>query len=51
VESRKDGFECPCHGSRFDAQGNLVRGPASQGLRTLSLEVTDAGHLILDTSA
>ena len=51
VESQKDGFECPCHGSRFDPQGSLVRGPASQGLRILKLEVDQAGHLILDTAA
>ncbi len=51
VEKVAEGYQCPCHGSRFDAQGNLVRGPAGQGLRVLKLEVDNAGHLILDTSA
>jgi len=28
-----------------------VQGPASQGLKPLSLEVNDGGNLILDTAA
>ena len=51
VESAEEGFECPCHGSRFDAEGNLLQGPASQGLKPLKLEVNEAGNLILDTAA
>jgi cytochrome b6-f complex iron-sulfur subunit len=26
-------YECPCHGSRFGVNGNVVRGPASSSLR------------------
>lgn len=28
-------FDCPCHGSRFDRAGQVVNGPANQGLRPI----------------
>jgi cytochrome b6-f complex iron-sulfur subunit len=27
-------FQCPCHGSQFTAEGNVMRGPAAAPLRT-----------------
>ncbi len=35
--NRTEGKElaCPCHGSRFDLQGDVVHGPATRGLRAL----------------
>ena len=30
---------CPCHGSRFDTEGALLRGPAMNGLEPIGLIV------------
>jgi|SRR5690625_1459474 len=30
------GYICPCHGSRFDDRGNVLKGPASEPLITLA---------------
>jgi cytochrome b6-f complex iron-sulfur subunit len=49
VEQKADGFICPCHGSRYDADGNLLRGPSQKSLRTLRIETAPDGHLILHT--
>jgi Rieske Fe-S protein len=32
VRKARDGFECPCHGSRYDLQGNVINGPAAKSL-------------------
>ena len=47
VEQKESGFECPCHGSRYDGQGYVTRGPANKSLRRLRLETNQAGNLIL----
>ncbi len=49
VEQADSGFACPCHGSRFDKDGNVTHGPAEKHLRVLRLELADDGHLIIDT--
>ena len=49
VETQLDGFTCPCHGSRFDLQGKVRRGPAAKPLSALRVEVLPDGKLKLFT--
>ncbi len=51
VNAAVAGFTCPCHGSQFDPQGQLVRGPAETSLRPLLVSIDEHGHLILRTTS
>jgi Rieske Fe-S protein len=35
------GLSCPCHGSRFDRQGRVLKGPADRPLNRLKVEEHD----------
>lgn len=43
------GFECPCHGSKFNIHGEYNTGPAPRNMDRFGLSVTDAGDLIIET--
>ena len=47
VDLQSDGFACPCHGSRYDRDGNVLRGPAAKPLPRLRVEQQADGSLIL----
>lgn len=40
VKPTTDGFECPCHGSVFAADGSVVRGPAPRPLSWIKVTAT-----------
>ncbi len=42
------GFECPCHGSKYNAHGEYATGPAPRNLDRFALEVVD-NRLIINT--
>lgn len=47
LEDSEGGFSCPCHGSQFDRDGQVLQGPASQRLPELQVEITAEGNLQL----
>ncbi len=43
------GFECPCHGSKYNRHGEYEDGPAPRNLDRFAVSVDDAGQLVIDT--
>ena len=42
------GFQCPCHGSQFDVDGNVTGGPAPKPLAWFRVSLTPSGDLEVD---
>lgn len=43
------GFECPCHGSKYNLHGEYNSGPAPRNLDRFGVSVDPAGELVIDT--
>ncbi len=46
INAGSNGFTCPCHGSRFDSNGKVLKGPAAQPLTRFSVKENGKDILI-----
>ena len=45
------GFECPCHGSKYNMVGEYYAGPAPRNLDRFIVNVNSSGKVIIDTGS
>ncbi|RPJ23709.1 MAG: Rieske (2Fe-2S) protein [Chloroflexi bacterium] len=50
VEERNFGFECPCHSSRYDPNGAVLKGPSTANLRKFRVAEAEDGNLHVFTT-
>lgn len=48
VNKTERGYDCPCHGSKFDADGHVLGGPAPRSLPWLAVSQRPDGTLLVD---
>ncbi len=50
VAASPTGYDCPCHGSKYDDMGNVTHGPALVSLFWFDIALTPSGDLEVDKS-
>jgi cytochrome b6-f complex iron-sulfur subunit len=50
VAASATGYDCPCHGSKYDEMGNVTHGPAQIALFWFDISLTPSGDLQVDKS-
>jgi cytochrome b6-f complex iron-sulfur subunit len=48
INKAENGFQCPCHGSRFDKTGKALSGPASRPLERFAAAVDKSGQVTVN---
>ena len=48
VKTTDSGFDCPCHGSKFNKDGSVVKGPAPSGLPWLEVKHLGGDSFLID---
>ena len=48
IKRTPEGFDCPCHGSRFDLNGRNISGPAPRSLHWFALSMAPDGQMVVD---
>ncbi|MBN2013181.1 Rieske 2Fe-2S domain-containing protein [candidate division KSB1 bacterium] len=48
-EASNNRFQCPCHGSQYNKDGKVTRGPAAQNLHTYQTDYDSATQVVTVT--